>query len=103
MNWRYSPEFKQAYRIFEEEGLGDNPLIIANVFNTLEDYKEASLQDPNEPHWYFKVPIEGKRGNHPYTNKQFLERSFHWLMNTITWEDNLKADENLPVKSKRIG
>ncbi len=31
MNWRYSPEFKQAYRIFKEEGLADNPIRLAHT------------------------------------------------------------------------
>ena len=67
--YSYSPEFEQAYHIFKEEGPGDNPLRIADVFNFLESYIEASLQAPNKLHLYFKGLIEGKRGNHPYTNK----------------------------------
>ena len=98
-HYRYYPEFEQAYRIFEEEeGAGNNPLIIADSFNTLEDYKEASLQDPDDLH-HFKGPIEGKKGNHPYTNQQFLDRCFHWLVNPITWEDYLKPGKTPPSRA----
>lgn len=96
MNWRYSPEFEQAYRIFEEEGLADNPIRIAHTMATLEMYKEASLQYPDELHQYFEGPMEGKKGNHPYTNQQFLDRSFHWLTGTITFEGNLMPGETPP-------
>lgn len=65
----YYPEFEQAYRIVEEEGAGNNPLIIADSFNTLEDYKVASQHDPDKLHQYFQGPIEEKKGNHPYTNQ----------------------------------
>lgn len=36
MNWRYSPEFEQAYRIFEEEELADNPIRLAHTMVGLE-------------------------------------------------------------------
>ena len=94
-HYRYYPEFEQAYRIFEEEGLADNPIRIAHTMATLEMYKEASLQDPDELH-HFKGPVEGKKGNHPYTNQQFLDRCFHWLTGTITYEGNLMPGETPP-------
>ena len=37
--------------------------------------------------------MEGKKGNHPYTNQQFLDRSFHWIVNTITYEYNFLPGE----------
>ena len=37
-NYRYLPEFEQAYRIFEEEGAGDNPIRIADTMVALESY-----------------------------------------------------------------
>ena len=92
-NYRYLPEFEQAYRIFEEEGAGDNPVQIADTMASLEMYKEASKHDPEELHQYFKGPMEGKKGNHPYTNQQFLDRSFHWIVNTITDEYNFLSGE----------
>ena len=94
-HYRYLPEFEQAYRIFEEEGLADNPIRIAHTMATLEMYKEASLQDPDKLH-HFKGPVEGKKGNHPYTNHQFLDRCFHWLTGTITYEGNLMPGETPP-------
>ena len=91
-HYRYYPEFEQAYRIFEEEGAGDNPVQIADTMVALEMYKEASLQDSDELH-HFKGPVEGKKGNHPYTNQQFLDRSFHWVVNSITYEYNFLPGE----------
>ena len=76
-HYRYLPEFEQAYRIFEEEGAGDNPVQIADTMASLEMHKEASKHDPEELHQHFRGSIEGKKGNHPYTNQQFLDRSFH--------------------------
>ena len=76
-HYRYLPEFEQAYHIFEEEGAGDNPVQIADTMASLEMYKEASKHDPEELHQYFAGPMEGKKGNHPYTNQQFLDRGFH--------------------------
>ncbi len=92
-NYRYLPEFEQAYRIFEEEGAGDNPVQIADTMASLEMYKEASKHDPEELHQYFAGPMEGKKGNHPYTNQQFLDRGFHWIVNTITDEYNFLPGE----------
>ena len=37
-HYRYRPEFEQAYRIFEEEGAGDNPIQIADTMVALENY-----------------------------------------------------------------
>ena len=91
--YRYAPEFEQAYRIFEEEGAGDNPIQIADTMASLEMYKEASKHDPEELHQYFAGPMEGKEGNHPYTNQQFLDRSFHWIVNTIADEYNFLPGE----------
>lgn len=48
--YRYSPEFEQAYHIFEEEELGDNSIRITDGLNVLEKYKESSLHDPDELH-----------------------------------------------------
>ena len=91
----------QAYPLFKEEGLGANPLRIADIFNTLESYKEGSLQDLNKLHRYFKGSIEERRGNYSYTNKQFLERSFHWLVNIITFEGNLMPGKTPPSPEAR--
>ena len=92
-HYRYLPEFEQAYRIFKEEGAGDNPVQIADTMASLEMYKEASKHDPEELHQYFAGPMEGKEGNHPYTNQQFLDRGFHWIVNTIADEYNFLPGE----------
>ena len=92
-HYRYLPEFEQAYRIFKEESAGDNPIQIADTMVALEMYKEASKHNPEELHQHFKGPVEGKEGNHPYTNQQFLDRSFHWIVNSITYEYNFLPGE----------
>ena len=97
--YRYLPEFEQAYRIFEEEGAGDNPVQIADTMASLEMHKEASKHDLEELHQYFEGPMEGKKGNHPYTNQQFLDRSFHWIVNTITYEYNFLPGETLTSRA----
>lgn len=37
-DYRYRPEFEQAYRIFEEEGIADNPIRLAHTMVGLENY-----------------------------------------------------------------
>ena len=37
-HYRYFPEFEQAYRIFEEEGIADNPIRLAHTMVGLENY-----------------------------------------------------------------
>ena len=91
--YRYRPEFEQAYRIFEEEGAGDNPIQISDTMVALEMYKEASKLDPEELHQHFRGPMEGKKGDHPYTNQQFLDRSFYWIVNSIIYEYNFLPGE----------
>ena len=52
-HYRYRPEFEQAYRIFEEEGLADNPIRLAHTMVGLENYFVSSRQgkhDPDELH-----------------------------------------------------
>ena len=53
-DYRYRPEFEQAYRIFEEEGAGDNPVQIADTMTALENYfvtqRQASQHGHDELH-----------------------------------------------------
>ena len=53
-DYRYRPEFEQAYRIFEEEGLANNPIQIADTMVALERYfvtrRQASQHEPDELH-----------------------------------------------------
>ena len=49
-NYRYLPEFEQAYRIFEEEGIADNPLRIANTMLALEGYFVTQRQANQHGH-----------------------------------------------------
>ena len=43
-DYRYRPEFEQAYRIFEEEGIADNPIRLAHTMVGLENYFETQRQ-----------------------------------------------------------
>ncbi len=61
--YRYLPEFEQAYRIFEEEGAGGNSIQIADTMVALERYKVASKHDPEELH-PFKTSIETQPQQH---------------------------------------
>lgn len=99
-DYRYRPEFEQADRIFEEEGDGDNPVQIAHTMASLEMYKEASKHDPEELRQHFEGLVEEKKGNHPYTNQQFLDRSFHWIVNTTTYEYNFLPGETPPSREQ---
>ena len=49
-DYHYRPEFEQAYRIFKEEGAGDNPVQIADTMVALASYFVASKHDPNKLH-----------------------------------------------------
>ena len=107
-HYRYLPEFEQAYSIFQEEGLADNPIRLAHTMVGLERYfvasRQANQHDPGELHQHFRGLVEGKKGNHHYTNQQFLDRSFHWIVNTITYEYNFLPDETLQAEriAKRL-
>ena len=49
-HYRYLPEFEQAYRIFEEEGLADNPIRLAHTMVGLENYFVTQRQANQHGH-----------------------------------------------------
>ena len=77
--YRYAPEFEQAYRIFEEEGAGDNPVRIADTMTALENYfvnrRQASQHGLDELHPY-------QTRWDPKTKQR----------RRITWEEELESD-----------
>ena len=89
--YRYRPEFEQAYRIFEEEGAGDNPLRIANTMIALESYKVASQHDPEELH-PFQTRIESQPHQHSQlTNPQNRRPDRKTYRRRITWGEKLET------------
>ena len=89
--YRYRPEFEQAYRIFEEEGAGDNPLRIANTMIPLESYKVASQHDPEELH-PFQTRIERQPHQHSQlTNPQNRRPDRKTYRRRITWGEELET------------
>ena len=77
--YRYLPEFEQAYRIFEEEGAGDNPVRIADTMIALENYfvnrRQANQHGLDELH-----PVQTRWD--PKTKQR----------RRITWEEELESD-----------
>ena len=74
--YRYLPEFEQAYRIFEEEGAGDNPVQIADTMTALENYfvtkRQAKQHGLNELH-PVQTRIDPPNGHHNPQNIMTLE------------------------------
>ena len=88
--YRYRPEFEQAYRIFEEEGAGDNPIRIADTMVALESYKVASQHDPEELH-PFQTRIESQPHQHSQlTNPQNRRPDRKTYRRRITWGEELE-------------
>ncbi len=88
--YRYRPEFEQAYRIFEEEGAGDNPIRIADTMVALESYKVASQHDPEELH-----PVQTRIESQPHqhsqlTNPQNRRPDRKTYRRRITWGEELE-------------
>ncbi|MCS1409524.1 MAG: hypothetical protein M2R45_02707 [Verrucomicrobia subdivision 3 bacterium] len=80
--YRYSPEFEQMHRIFDEMGINYNPIIWGKTFSELADYHQAMQHDPESP---FPYPQGG--------DKTWGERSeFSYrgilgsILGSITWK-----------------
>ena len=107
-HYRYLPEFEQAYRIFEEEGAGDNPLRIANTMIPLESYFMVSRQanqhgldelHPVQTRWDPKT-----KQTHRITWREQLERHFRCIVGNMMSQRNLiPGEENISrEKAERI-
>ena len=99
-NYRYLPEFEQAYRIFEEEGAGDNPLRIANTMIPLESYFMVSGQ-ANQHGFDELHPVQTRwdpntRQTHRITWGEQLERHFRCIVGNMMSQRNLiPGEENI--------
>lgn len=45
---RYSRPFQQIWEVLESEGLGDDPMAVALIFNDMDLYHHYNAQDPDE-------------------------------------------------------
>ena len=98
--YRYAPEFEQAYRIFEEEGVGDNPIRIAHTMVGLENYfvnrRQASQHGLDELHPYqTRWDPKTKQTQH-ITWKDQLERDFRVVRNCVRSEWVAEPGEERP-------
>ena len=94
--YRYRPEFEQAYRIFEEEGIADNPIRLAHTMVGLERYfvtkRQANQHDPDELH-PFQTRIESQPHQHSQlTNTQNRRPDRKTYRRRITWGEQLERD-----------
>ena len=104
-DYRYRPEFEQAYRIFEEEGAGDNPLRIANTMLALEGYfatrRQANQHGLDELHPFQTRWEEPQaQSSNPQKNtfigtrQEYAEyiRSRKPQKRRITWKEELESE-----------
>ena len=104
-HYRYLPEFEQAYRIFEEEGAGDNPLRIANTMLALEGYfvtkRQANQHGLDELHPFQTRWEEPQaQSSNPQkktfigTRQEYAEfiRSRKPQRRRITWKEELESE-----------
>ena len=104
-HYRYRPEFEQAYRIFEEEGAGDNPLRIANTMLALEGYfvtkRQANQHGLDELHPFQTRWEEPQaQSSNPQkktfigTRQEYAEfiRSRKPQRRRITWKEELESE-----------
>ena len=95
-DYRYRPEFEQAYRIFEEEGIADNPIRLAHTMVGLENYfvtkRQANQHGLDELH-PFKTRIEPQPQQHSQlTNPQNRRPDRKTYRRRITWGEELESE-----------
>ncbi len=99
-NYRYAPEFEQAYRIFEEKGIADNPIRLAHTMVGLEGYfvtkRQASQHDLNELHPFQTRRDPKTRQTHRITWREQLERDFYVVRNCVRSEWVAEPGEERP-------
>ena len=98
--YRYRPEFEQAYRIFEEEGAGDNPLRIANTMIPLESYfvisRQASQHGLDELHPFQTRRDPKTKQTQRITWGEQRERHFRCIVGNMMSQSNLiPGEENI--------
>ena len=104
-HYRYLPEFEQAYRIFEEEGAGDNPVQIADTMVGLEGYfvtkRQASQHDLNELHPFQTRWDPKTRQTQRITWGEQLERDFRCIAGNMDYKPYLLPGET-PLTEEQI-
>ena len=98
-HYRYYPEFEQAYRIFEEEGLDANPIRLAHTMVGLENYfvsKRQGMHDPDELH-----PVQTRwdpetKQRRRITWGELIEEDFRIVRNCVRSEWVAAAGEERP-------
>ena len=104
-HYRYLPEFEQAYRIFEEEGAGDNPLRIANTMIPLESYfvvsRQANQHGADEMHPYQTRWDPKTKQTQRITWGEQLERDFRCIAGNMNYKPYLLPGEK-PLTEEQI-
>ncbi len=96
-DYRYLPEFEQAYRIFEEEGAGDNPIRIANTMLALEGYfvtrRQANQHGLDELHpFQTRTEIPPQKQGRITIDPQINPPDKKTYRRRITWKEELESE-----------
>ena len=100
-HYRYLPEFEQAYRIFEEEGAGDNPVRIADTMVALESYFVASRHDPNKLHPTSEIWDDKIQDWKQPTWREKMENSYECIAGNMDYKPYLLPGEK-PLTEEQI-
>lgn len=104
-NYRYLPEFEQAYHIFEEEGAGDNPVRIADTMTALENYfvnrRQANQHGLDELHPYQTRWDPTTKQRRRITWEEELESDFRCIAGNMNYEPYLLPGEK-PLTEEQI-
>ena len=100
-HYRYRPEFEQAYRIFEEEGAGDNPIRIADAMIALESYFVASRHDPNKLHPASEIWDDKIQDWKQPTWREKMENSYECIAGNMDYKPYLLSGET-PLTEEQI-
>ena len=99
-NYRYLPEFEQAYRIFEEEGIADNPIRLAHTMVGLENYfvtrRQANQHGADEMHPFQTRWDPKTKQTQRITWGEQLERDFYVVRNCVRSEWVAEPGEERP-------
>ncbi len=98
--YRYLSEFEQAYRIFEEEGIADNPIRLAHTMVGLENYfvtkRQSNQHGLDEMHPYQTRLDPETEQRRRITWGEQLERDFYVVRNCVRSEWVAEPGEERP-------
>ena len=104
-HYRYSPEFEQAYRIFEEEGAGDNPVQIADTMVALESYfvnrRQANQHGLDELHPASEIWDDKIQDWKQPTWREKMENSYECIAGNMDYRPYLLPGEK-PLTEEQI-